>query len=200
MDYFVYCRDHADAAALRRQATEAHWAFMDHYAPNMIARGPTLAEDNATPTGSMHILALPDAAAAQTFAYEEPYYKAGVFHDVMLRHWRNALGRTMWQFQGDPEHNRRFLVIGHGKPGMNATRDSLLDAHRAYFIDNHYQDRFLARGPLLSDDGASWIGSAMLIELPDRDAVEAMLAGEPYVRHDLYETIEIHNWRPGGRH
>ncbi len=40
----------------------------------------------------------------------------------------------------------------------------------------------------------------MLIELPSRDAAEAMLAGEPYVRHGLYETLEIHNWRPGGRH
>jgi uncharacterized protein YciI len=200
MDYFVYCRDRPGSAALRRQTTEAHWAFMDRYAASMIARGPTLAEDTATPTGSMHILTLPDAAAAHAFAYEEPFYRAGVFQDVLLRRWRNALGRTMWQFEAAPEPTPRFLIIGHGKPGMNATRDSLLDAHRAYFIDNGYQDRFLARGPLLSDDGTEWIGSAMVIEQPSRAAVEAMLAGEPYVRHGLYTTIEIHDWRTGGRH
>ncbi len=200
MDYFVYGRDHANAAALRKKATETHCSFMDRYDQAMIARGPTLAEDGATPTGSMHILTLPDAAAAHEFAHEEPYFKAGVFRDVMLCRWRNALGRTMWQFHGDPAQNRRFLVIGRGKPGMSDSRDSLLDAHRAYFIDNHYQERFLARGPLLSDDETEWIGSAMLIALPSRDAVEAMLAAEPYVRNGLYETIEIHNWRAGGRH
>jgi hypothetical protein len=29
-------------------------------------------------TGSMHIVDLPDGDAAQEFAYDEPYYKAGV--------------------------------------------------------------------------------------------------------------------------
>lgn len=200
MEYFVYCRDKPNTAALRKQMVETHWSFMDRYAPAMIARGPTLAEDGATQTGSMHIIDLPDAAGAHAFAYDEPFFKAGVFAEVMIRRWRNALGRTMWDFHGDPDHNRRFLIIGHGKPGMSATRDSLLDAHRAYFIDNHYQERFIARGPLLSDDGADWIGSAMLIELPSRAAVEAMLADEPYVRNGLYEDIEIHPWRFGGRH
>ena len=199
MLWFVYCRDKPGATPLRRQTTEAHWAFMDRYAPAMVARGPTLAADG-TPTGSMHILDLPDAEAARVFAYDEPFYKAGVFAEVMIRRWRNALDRTMWDFHGDPEHNRRFLIIGHGKPGSSATRDRLLEAHRSYFIDNHYQERFIARGPLRSDDDADWVGSAMLIELPARAAVEAMLADEPYVRNGLYDSIEIHDWRFGGRH
>jgi len=40
----------------------------------------------------------------------------------------------------------------------------------------------------------------MMIELPDRAAVEAMLVDDPYVRAGLYDSIEIHNWRFGGRH
>jgi uncharacterized protein len=200
MLYFVYCRDKPGAAALRKQTTETHWAFMDRYAPTMIARGPTLAEDRLTPTGSMHILDLPDAEAARVFAYEEPFYKAGVFAEVMIHPWRSALGRTMWQFQGDPETNRRFLIIGHGKPGMNEIRNRLLADHRAYFEEKGYVPRFIVRGPLLSDDGSEWIGSAMLIELPSRDAVTAMFADEPYAKNGLYETIEIHDWRMGGRH
>ena len=199
MLYFVYCRDKPGATALRRQTTEAHWAFMDRYAPSMIARGPTLAEDG-TPTGSMHILDLPDAAAAHAFAYDEPFYQAGVFAAVMIRPWRNALGRTMWDFKGDPDHNRRFLIIGHGKPGMSATRDTLLEAHRAYFIEHAYQERFIARGPLFSDDGAAWAGSAMVVTLPSRDAVRTMLDAAPYNREGLYDRVEIFPWRPGGRH
>ncbi|HBK04927.1 MAG TPA: hypothetical protein DDZ81_03575 [Acetobacteraceae bacterium] len=200
MEYFFYCRDNPDTGAVRKAVLEAHWSFMDGYADRMIARGPTLTPDRSAPTGSMHILDLPDDAAVRRFAFEEPYYKAGVFRDVMVRRWRNALGRTMWQFRGDPENNQRFLVIGHGKPGVSNTRDGLLEAHRRYFVENGYQEHFIARGPLLSDDESEWVGSAMLIELPSRAAVEAMLADEPYVRAGLYADIEILDWRFGGRH
>ena len=198
--YFFYCRDRDGIGDLRKQIVEAHWSFMDGYADGMIARGPTLKDDGVTPTGSMHIVELPDNAAAQVFAYEEPNWKAGVYSEAMVRRWRNALGRTMWQFQGDPEHNQRFLIIGHGKPGMTATRDGLLEAHRRYFIDRGYLDHFIERGPLYNDDESEWVGSAMLVELPDRAAVEAMLADEPYCKAGLYERVEIHRWRFGGRH
>jgi uncharacterized protein YciI len=76
--YFFYCRNNPDTAALRRQRVEAHWAFMDGYADGMITRGPTLAGDGKTATGSMHIVDLPDADAARVFAYEEPNHKAGI--------------------------------------------------------------------------------------------------------------------------
>lgn len=200
MDYFFYCRDKADTAVLRKQFVQTHWSFMDRYADAMVARGPTLARDGVTQTGSMHIVDLPDAAAAQVFAYEEPFYRQGVFAEVIIRRWRNALGRTMWDYHGDPEHNRRFLILGHGKPGMNQAREGLLDAHQSYLLQPQYAPRFIVRGPLLSDDGTTWVGSAMLVEFPSREAVESMLAEEPYNRGGLYQSIEIHDWRFGGRH
>src|SRR5690349_925557 len=85
VDYFCYCRAKPNTEALADERTEAHWAFMDQYAATMIARGPTLSDDGAQWTGSMHIVGLPDAAAAQVFAFEEPYYRAGVFGDVFMR-------------------------------------------------------------------------------------------------------------------
>ena len=200
MEYFFYCRDIPDSRALRKATVEEHWSFMENYVSRMIARGPTLAEDGVTQTGSMHIVDLPDAEAARVFAYEEPNYKHGVYREVMVRRWRNVLGGTMWGFKGDPERNKRFLVIAHGKPGMSASRKRVLDEHHHYFIDQDYIPHFIVRGPLLSADGNDWVGSAMLVEFPDRAAVEAMLAPEPFTRNGLYENIEIHNWRFGGRH
>jgi uncharacterized protein len=199
VDYFIYCRDKPGTGPLREELAEAHWSFMDRYAGAMIARGPTLTADRTEATGSMHMVDLPGAEAARVFAYQEPYHRAGVYQEVLVRRWRNALGGTMWDFQGDPSANRRFLVLGHGKPGASATRDALLDQHRRYFAERGYGDRFIQRGPLLSDDGAEWVGSAMLVELPDRAAVEAMLADEPYVRAGLYADVEIHDWQFGGR-
>jgi uncharacterized protein YciI len=192
MEYFIYCRDKPGTGRLRDELAEAHQVFMDGYADAMIARGPTLTPDRETATGSMHMVDLPDAEAARVFAFEEPNYRAGVYREVLVRRWRNALGRTMWDFDGDPVGNRRFLVIGHGRPGVSATRDLLLDAHR-------FHDRFIARGPLLSDDGTGWAGSAMLVELRDRAAVDAMLAGEPFARAGLYADVEVHDWQFGGR-
>jgi hypothetical protein len=39
----------------------------------------------------------------------------------------------------------------------------------------------------------------MTVELPDRGAVEAMMARAPFVRAGLYDSLEIHDWRFGGR-
>ena len=93
----------------------------------------------------------------------------------------------------------QFLVLGHGRSGVDAAVDELVEEHRRYFVERRYVDRLIERGPLLSDDGLEWVGSAMLVEVPGRAAVEEMLADEPYVEAGLYEKIEIHDWQFGGR-
>jgi hypothetical protein len=35
----------------------------------------------------VHIVGLPDPAAARTFAFAEPNYQAGAYRDVLLRRW-----------------------------------------------------------------------------------------------------------------
>jgi uncharacterized protein YciI len=196
VDYFFYCRARLDTEAPADERTEAHWAFMDQYATTMIARGPTLSEDGAGWTGSMHIVGLPDAAAAHSFAFEEPYYRAGVFGDVFMRRFRNECGRTMWQFQGDPDHQQRFLIIGHGKPETSEQRGSL--PLRQRFLADH-RSRIIVSGLLLSEDDGAWVGGIMLAEAPDRAAVELLAASDPFARAGLYESVEIHHWRFGGR-
>ena len=109
--------------ALREELIEEHWSFMDRYADAMIARGPTLTADASAATGSVHIVDLPDADAAHVFAFEEPNYRAGVYGEVLVRRWRNLLGRTMWDFAGEADGDHRFLILGHGKPGMTAACD-----------------------------------------------------------------------------
>jgi uncharacterized protein len=199
IEFFVYCRDRPGSATLRDEFLEAHWSFMDAYADTMIARGPTLAADRETATGSMHIVDLPDAEAARVFVFEEPNYRAGVYEDALVRRWRNALGRTMWDFEGDPMANPRFLIIGHGAPRVSEITRALSDERRRSFLDRGYADRFIARGPLLSDDGTRWAGTAMLVELRDRSEVDEMLADDPYVRAGLYADVEVHDWEFGGR-
>jgi uncharacterized protein YciI len=68
MEFFCYHRDRPGSVALRDELLEQHWAYMDQYAKTMIARGPTFADDGDTPTGSVHIVDLPDPVTVRAFA------------------------------------------------------------------------------------------------------------------------------------
>jgi uncharacterized protein YciI len=199
VNFFVYCRDRPGAGELRDQTLEAHWSYMDGFAEGMVARGPTLADDRETATGSLHIVDLPDPEAARAFAFEEPNYRAGVYREVLIRRWLSVLGATMWEFDGDEVNNRRFLVLGHGKPEAVARRDQLRDAHHRHLLEGPYREHLIALGPLLSDDASEWLGVAILIELRDRAKVDSMLASDPYVEAGLFDELEIHDWEFGGR-
>jgi uncharacterized protein len=123
-----------------------------------------------------------------------------VYGEVLVRRWRNTLGRTMWDYPFELGDDRRFLVLGHGKPSMKAARQALECAQRRWFGEPGHRDRFILHGHMLADDGAGWVGSALLVQLADRAAVEAMVAGAPYVQAGLYASVEIHDWQFGGRH
>jgi uncharacterized protein YciI len=179
MEFFVYGRDRPSVDALRDETTEAHWSFMDRYADALIARGPTLTDDGELATGSVHIVDLPDRAAAEVFAFDEPYFKAGVFAEVLVCRWRNRLGRTMWQFPRELGGEQRFVIIGHAEGG---TEPHLAD-----------DGRLIVAGPLLSDDGTRWLGTVILTQQPDRVAADSLVLGEPYQR------VEVHRWEFGGR-
>ena len=181
MEFLCYHRDRPDSVALRDELLEEHWSYMDQYAKELIARGPTFTRDGDAPTGSVHIVDLPDAAAARAFAFDEPNYQAGVYRDVLLRRWHNALGRTMWDFPGGSAGGNRYLVIGLGS-GQSADLDVPSD-----------RGELIAYGPLLSDDGSSWLGTAVLVQASDPDAARAVLTP------DRYADIEVHDWEFGGR-
>ena len=186
MEFLFYHRDRPASAALRDELLEQHWSYMDQYAKEMIARGPTFADDE-TPTGSVHILDLPDPAAARAFAFDEPNYQAGVYRDVLLRRWRNELGRTMWDFPGGRTGGNRYLVLGLG------TGPEKGQGQGAELAAPPDRDQLIAYGPLLSDDGVTWLGTAVLLRAPDAQTARAILTPHRYA------DIEVHNWRFGGR-
>ncbi|MFI6542938.1 YciI family protein [Streptomyces prunicolor] len=181
MEFLCHHRDRPGSLALRDALVEDHWSYMDRYAKELIARGPTLSDDGDTPTGSVHILDLPDPAAARAFAFGEPNYQAGVYRDVLLRRWRNMLGRTMWDFPGGRTGGNRYLVLGLGT------------GQAVDLAPPPGSDELIAYGPLLSDDGASWLGTAALLRAPDPGTARAVLT------RDRYADIEVHNWQFGGR-
>jgi uncharacterized protein YciI len=181
MEFFCYHRDRAGSAMLRDDLLEDHWSYMDRYATGMIARGPTLTSEGDTATGSVHILKLLDPAAARAFAFEEPNYQAGVYRDVLLRRWRNMLGSTMWETLGDRTKVKQYLLVGLGpEPATELTAPSV-------------PDDLIAYGPLLSDDGTRWLGTAALLRATDPATARAFMTDHRYAH------LEVHSWQPGGR-
>ncbi|GAA1561436.1 YciI family protein [Kribbella hippodromi] len=168
--YFVYGRDRHGASELKGRLAEEHWAFMDRYDAELIARGPTLTEDREASTGSLHIIDLPDAEALNTFVYDEPYYLAGAFTAVEVYQFVNHTGRTMWEFAHAVDSYNRYLVL---------TKDAARPLT---------SDHLIVYGDLLDED--RHIGRAALVEAPDRAAAAALVGAA---------DAEVHPWEFGGR-
>ncbi len=182
MEFFCFHRDRPGSLALRNELLEEHWSYMDRYSTKMIARGPTFASGaDDSPTGSVHIVDLSSPGAARAFAFDEPNYQAGVYRDVLVRRWRNTLGRTMWEFPRDRTSGNQYLVLGFssGQPSDLAGPPD--------------REALIAYGPLLSDDGTAWLGTAALVQALDADTARAVLTTKRYA------DIEVHNWQFGGR-
>jgi uncharacterized protein len=180
MDFLCYHRDRPGSMTLREELLEQHLSYMDRFADTMVARGPTFSPDG-TLTGSVHIVGLPDVRAARAFAFDEPCYQAGAYRDVLLRRWQNTLGGTMWDVAGEQAGRQRYLVLGFAcEPATGAA----VPLPRGDLI---------SFGPLLSDDAATVLGAAALVEATDADAARQTLDPERYV------GIEVHQWRFGGR-
>ena len=105
-----------------------------------------------------------------------------MYRDVLIRRWRNVLGRTMWDFPGGRSEGDRYLVLGLGA-GPAADQDP----------PPGFRDELIAYGPLLSDDGGAWLGTAALLRAPDAGAARAVLTA------DRYAAVEVHDWAFGGR-
>jgi uncharacterized protein len=82
-------------------------------------------------------------------------------------------------FPGGRTGGRRYLVLGFG---TGPAADLAVPPDR---------DELIAYGPLLSDNGATWLGAAVLVRA--RDAARAVLTP------DRHADIEVHSWRFGGR-
>ena len=197
MEFFFYCRDKPGASEMRRALLKDHWAYMSRYIPAMIARGPTMSADGKVMTGSMHIVDLPDTDAAWAFAHEDPFAKAGLFEEMIVRRYHNVLGRTMWQFDGNAD-NERFLFIGHGRSGVSEQGWRALAAQRTYFGDVERAREVILYGPLLAEDGESWEGTAILLEVSARPVAEALVLEDPAAAAGLYVRTALYPWRFGG--
>ncbi len=86
-----------------------------------------------------------------------------------------------------------FHIYCTDKPNSTEIRIANRAAHLEYM--QQFEDKVLAAGPTLSDDGKTMTGSVFLIDFPDRAGADNFCANDPYQNAGLFETTEIKPFR-----
>lgn len=90
MLYVIHCFDKPGQLQLRMDNRPAHVDYLKSFGDKLQAAGPTLdAEEKMA--GSVVILELESLAAAEEFAGNDPYAKAGLFEKVIIQPWKKVL-------------------------------------------------------------------------------------------------------------
>jgi uncharacterized protein YciI len=74
------------------------------------------------------------------------------------------------------------------RPGAQALRQQIRPQHLA-FVGRRAQ-AFRFGGPLIGEDGTV-NGSLMLLELPDRDALDRHMGEDPFFTSGLFQTVNV---------
>ncbi len=91
MQFAIYCVDKPNSGDLRQKTRPAHLAYLESFGTKLLLAGPLLADDGATPCGSLLLVDFADKAAAEAFAAGDPYAQAGLFGEVSIRPFRKTL-------------------------------------------------------------------------------------------------------------
>lgn len=90
MRFALITKDKPGALQTRMDNRQAHLAYVAETGVVEIA-GPFLDAEGQM-CGSLIILEVEDMAAAQAWAANDPYAKAGLFSDVTLQAWKKVIG------------------------------------------------------------------------------------------------------------
>ena len=87
----------------------------------------------------------------------------------------------------------QFAIYCLDKDGHTQTRLDNRPAHVDH-LKAHNAELILA-GPLFNDDGSAMIGSLLVVEMPDRDAVDRFIATDPYGKAGLFQSVTVRPFR-----
>jgi hypothetical protein len=91
MLFIIVCTDKPDHEQLRHDTRQAHLDYLSGFKDQVVAAGPSLTDDGAHMTGSLLIMDFADRRAAEAFAASDPYNKAGLFENVVIRRWKKVI-------------------------------------------------------------------------------------------------------------
>jgi uncharacterized protein len=186
----IYCWDAPGSGEARRAALAEQKHYVAGFGERVIGYGHFLSDDGRDTLGTSFFMQLDDRAAADAFVAGEPMSNAGVYARVDIHRWSNSFQKRAAEYRRKGQ--QQFLCTGP-KTGTPEFFRTHLHAHESYFAS--YGDSFIFRGPIRSPDGADNVGTALLLELPDRAAAEKFWSEEPFARNGGYgDNRRIIRW------
>jgi uncharacterized protein YciI len=186
----IYCWDKPGSADTRRALLAEQKKYVAGFGERVIGYGHFVSDDGRDTLGTSFFMQLDDRAAADKFIAEEPMNKAGVYARIDINRWSNSFGKRAADYRR--KGLQQFLCTGP-KTNTNEFYRTHLHAHESYFAS--YADSFIFRGPIRSADGADNIGTALLLELPDRAAADKFWNEEPFSKNGGYaRDAKIVRW------
>jgi uncharacterized protein YciI len=90
----------------------------------------------------------------------------------------------------------QFMIIAYDgtDEGALERRMAAREAHLAGARAMKTNGSMIVGGAILDDQGRM-AGSSCIVEFPDRDAVDAWLAADPYVTENVWQKIEVRSFR-----
>ena len=194
MHWLIKCRSKPATDALREATLPAHRNFLDGYPEVTWYSGPLFTDDNKNAIGSLRLIEFPERAAALAYINADPYTKAGIFESIIIERWKPTLDVRQRDYPRKAD-TMQFVIHTHDKADGSARRAPLREAHHAYL--NRHPQLFIARGPLLDDDGKQMIGSLIMLDVANKAEAEAFWADLPFNRGGVYERATTERWRFG---
>ena len=194
MHFSILIYDERDSAALRDQYRQSHLDYLQVFDAQTLFAGPFTTDDESSDLGSLRLIEFPDRAAADGHIADEPYVIGGVQKRWHLHRWQP---RLPYSWRDCPRIKGHIQAMFHGvdRPGGQALRREYRETHEAYMAE--HADTVMIHGPLVTDDGAQAIGSALLLDVPDMDAARTFMEKEPFYNRGLFQQVDFHRWRFG---
>lgn len=187
----IYCWDKPGTLEPRGTFLQDQRLYASSFGERVIGYGHVVSNDGLDTLGTTFFMQLDDRAAVEEFLANEPLNKAGVFERIDINRWSNSFQKRAADFKR--KGMQQFLCTGSKITNPAELFSAHLHAHESYF--KTFADSFIFRGPIRSADGADNIGTALLLELPDRAAAEDFWNNEPFAANDGYQDDwRIHRW------
>lgn len=86
-----------------------------------------------------------------------------------------------------------YVLHAKDRPGTLQRRLDFYSAHRTFLEDQTESGPVcvVMSGPLQTDDGEVMTGSLLLLEAPDREAVDRFVAEDPFTREGIWGDVNV---------
>lgn len=86
-----------------------------------------------------------------------------------------------------------FMIRALDKPDSTSLRAATRPDHLAYLTA--FEAQIVAAGAMLDPVAHTPLGSLLVVDMADAEAVRAFMAGDPYAKAGLFQSVEVLPWR-----